>query len=219
MTSGLAEVTAGNIDEGVALLDEAMAGTVGGDYRRLDTVVFATCSMLAACHRLGDLDRATTWCRAADDFMRTYGCPFLYARCRLHYGGVLVAAGQWSEAEQQLEAALAMSEDAGPGPRMEAIAQLADLRLRQGRVEEASALLDLMDDAKDTTMAAAAIRMARGEPAVAVGLLERRARTLGDHHVETPPTLAMLVDAQIANGALEDAGAVGCLARRRRRPA
>ena len=204
---GLVEVVAGNIEVGVALLDEAMAGTLGGDYERLDTVVFATCSMLAACHRLGDLDRATKWCRAADDFMTTYGCPFLYARCRVHYGGVLVSAGRWPEAERELEAALTMAHDAGPGPRLEAVAQLADLRLRQGRIEEASALLDLMDDGRDGTLAAAALRMARGESGVAASLLERRARTLGDHHVETPATLAMLVEAQVSDGLLTEAGA------------
>jgi DNA-binding NarL/FixJ family response regulator len=204
---GLAEVVAGNVEKGMALLDEAMAGTLGGDYTRLDTVVFATCSMLAACHRLGDLDRATKWCRAADDFMATYGCPFLYARCRVHYGGVLVSAGRWSEAERELEAALTMAHDAGPGPRMEAVAQLADLRLRQGRIEEASALLDLMDDGRDGTLAAAALRMARGESGVAASLLERRARTLGDQHVETPATLAMLVEAQVADGLLTEAAA------------
>ena len=142
---GLAEVAAGNVTEGTALLDEAMAATVAGEYRRLDTVVFATCSMLAACHVCGDLDRTTKWCRAADDFMAAFGCPFLYARCRVHYGGVLVASGRWEQAEQQLEAAVDMSIDAGPGVRNDAVAQLADLRLRQGRIEDAEALLDQID--------------------------------------------------------------------------
>src|SRR5262249_24363292 len=158
------------------------AGTIAGDYRRLDTVVFATCSMLAACHICGDLDRATKWCRAADEFMSAYGCPFLYARCRVHYGGVLVASGSWDQAEQQLQTALDMSVDAGPGIRSEAVAQLADLRLRQGRLEEAESLLDLIHDSRDTTLAAAALRMARGEVDVAAGYLERRARELGDAH-------------------------------------
>ena len=49
-----------------------------------------------------DLPRATQWCRVAEEFMSSYGCPFLYARCRTHYGGVLVAKGQWADAEQQL---------------------------------------------------------------------------------------------------------------------
>jgi ATP/maltotriose-dependent transcriptional regulator MalT len=183
------------------MLDEAMAGTLGGEFRRLDTVVFATCSMLAACHLTGDLDRATKWCRVADEFMKTYGSPFLYARCRTHYGGVLVAAGHWSEAENQLQAALRMSDHAGPGPRTQAVAQLADLRVRQGRLEEAEALLALADDTTlDATLAAAALRMARGEPTVAAGILERRAKLLGEHHIEAAATLAMLVEAHLGDG-------------------
>lgn len=57
---------------------------------------------------------------------------------------------------------------------MEALAQLADLRLRQGRIEEADALLDLIDDTECATLAAAALRLARGETGVATGLLQRR---------------------------------------------
>lgn len=182
-----------------------MAGTLGGEYRRLDTVVFASCTMLAACQLAGDLDRANKWCRVADEFMNTFGCPFLYARCRTHYGGVLLAAGQWLEAEDQLQAALQMSENAGPGPRMDALAQLADLRLRQGRLEEAEALLALMDDTRDVTLAAAAVRMARGEPAVAARILERRAKLLGERHIEAAATLAMLVEAHLGDGDLASA--------------
>ncbi len=202
---GLAHVMAGDVAEGLALLDEAMAGTLGGEYRRLDTVVFATCDMLAACHLVGDLDRATQWCKVAEDFMRTYGCPFLHARCRTHYGGVLVAKGRWAQAEDELRAAIDMSEDAGQGPRTEAIAQLAGLRLRQGRLEEAEALLALADDAADITLAAAGLRLARGEPGVATGMLQRRVDRLGERHIETAPTLALLVDAHLGRDDLDAA--------------
>ncbi|HWM19267.1 MAG TPA: LuxR C-terminal-related transcriptional regulator [Ilumatobacteraceae bacterium] len=199
---GRALVIEGQIDDGLAMLDEALAGTLGGEYRRLDTVVFTSCSMLFACHLAGDLDRANQWCRVADEFMRTYGCPFLYARCRTHYGGVLVTAGHWTAAEDQLQAALQMSADAGPGPRMDALAQLADLRVRQGRLEEAEALLARMDGTRDVALAAAALCMARGEPAVAAGILARRAKMLGEHHIETAVALSMLVEAHIADGDL-----------------
>lgn len=202
---GVALVVHGRVDEGLAMLDEAMAGTLGGEYRRLDTVVFATCNMLAACQLVGDLERATQWCKVAEEFMSSYGCPFLYARCRTHYGGVLVAKGRWEQAEEQLRAALDMSEDAGPGPRTEAMAQLADLRLRQGRLEEAEALLALVDDSSGVALPAAALRLARGEPAVATALLERRARLLGDSHIEVAPTLALLVEAHLADGNLDAA--------------
>ncbi len=205
---GVALVAHGRADEGLAMLDEAMAGTLGGEYGRLDTVVFAMCNMLAACHLVGDLDRATQWCRVAEEFMTSYGCPFLYARCRTHYGGVLVAKGRWEQAEEQLRAALDMSEDAGPGPRVEALAQFADLRLRQGRLEEAEALLALVDDPSDVALAVAAVRLASGEAAVAAGLLERRARSLADGHIEVAPILALLVEAHLADGNVDGATAV-----------
>jgi ATP/maltotriose-dependent transcriptional regulator MalT len=202
---GLDLVLEGRVEEGLAMLDEAMAGTLGGEYQSLETVVFTSCSMLAACSLAGDLERAAQWCRVADEFMRDYGCPFLYARCRVHYGDVLVAKGHWERAENELQAAVDMSEDAGPGPRADALARLADLRFRQGRLEEAEALLEVLEDRSNARLPAAEIRLARGEPAVAVGILRRRLKHLGDNHIEAPPALAMLVEAHIAHGDLDAA--------------
>jgi ATP/maltotriose-dependent transcriptional regulator MalT len=204
---GLALVVAGKPEEGMALLDEAMAGTLAGEYRRLDTVVYTSCNMLAACNHTGDLDRASQWCRVADDFMRDYSCPFLFARCRVHYGSVLLARGQWVRAEEELQAALQISKDAGPGPQAEALVRLADLRSRQGRLEEAEALLRDSSDAV-VSLPAAELLLVRGEPAVAVALLIRRIEQLGEGHIEAAPTLAMLADAHIACGDSDAAGEV-----------
>lgn len=203
---GLALVTAGRVDEGLALLDEAMAGTVAGEYTRLDTVVFTSCNMLAACARAGDLTRATQWCRAADDFMRQVRSPFLFARCRVDYGALLLDRGHWREAGQELEAAVRLAEDAGTGARAEAAALLAELRVRQGRLEEAEALLAVFEDPLLPALPAAAARLARGEAAVAVSLLERRLDRLSDAHADAPATVALLVEACIAAGDVDAAG-------------
>jgi tetratricopeptide (TPR) repeat protein len=183
---GLALVIAGEPEEGISLLDEAMAGTLAGEYSRLETVVYTTCNMLAACHHLGDLERASQWCRVADDFMRDYSCPFLFARCRVHYGSVLLAKGQWTRAEDELQSALQMAKDAGPGPQAEALERLADLRSRQGRFEEAEALLADFNDAV-VPLTAAKLRLLRSEPSAAVALLVRRFEQLGDSHIEAAP--------------------------------
>ena len=143
---GLALVTQGEVPEGLKLLDEAMAGTLGGECQRLETVVWASCSMLAACSVAGDQQRAAQWCGAADRFAEKYGCPFLQARCRSHYGVVLLAHGDWDRAEIEFNHALAMSADCGREPRLEALAGLAELRLRAGAVEEAAALLTEVGD-------------------------------------------------------------------------
>jgi DNA-binding CsgD family transcriptional regulator len=205
---GLTLVTQGRAAEGLALIDEAMAGTLGGEHRRLDTVVIASCDMLVACDLAGDLRRAVQWCQVADQFIDRYGCPFLYARCRTLYGGVLMAKGRWEEAEAELQAAIRMAEGPGPASHAEALARLADLRLRQGRLEEAEALLPERGGGRAAARTAARLRLARGEPSVAAGLLERSLEDdgqpgiHGERHLRAAAALETLVAAQLALGDL-----------------
>ncbi|HET6548331.1 MAG TPA: hypothetical protein VFG79_07745, partial [Solirubrobacter sp.] len=135
---GAALVEEGRLEEGVVLLDEAMAGALGGEGERRETVVYACCNMITACSQVSELERVTQWIRAADEFTRRYGAPHLYTNCRCYYGGVLYATGDWAGAEREFEAALRQS-----GERAlygEALARLAELRLAQGRIEEAERL-------------------------------------------------------------------------------
>jgi ATP/maltotriose-dependent transcriptional regulator MalT len=203
---GMTLVTVGETDTGLALIDEAMAGALAGENSRMDTVVFTCCGMLVACDLAGDLQRATQWCRVADEFTRRYGCPFLYARCRTLYGGVLVGKGQWAAAERELAAAVRMAEGAGTAVHGEALARLADLRLRQGRLEEAEALLPDLGGGRLAARTAARLRLARGEPEVAVGLLQRALEdhgepsVHGENHLHAAAALETLVAAQLARG-------------------
>jgi DNA-binding CsgD family transcriptional regulator len=204
---GVSLVTSGRPAEGLALIDEAMAGTLGGEHRRLLTAVITCCDMLVACDLAGDLDRATQWCQVADRFIDRYGCPFLYARCRTLYGGVLLAKGRWEEAEAELLAAIRMAEGAGPAPRAEALARLADLRLRQGRLEEAEGLLPDQGGGRAAARTAARLRLARGEPSVAAGLLERALEDGSEPHIHgerrqrAAAALAALAEARLATAA------------------
>jgi DNA-binding CsgD family transcriptional regulator len=160
--------------------------------------------MLAACHLAGDIARATQWCRVADEFMRDFTCPFLFARCRVHYGSLLFTKGQWDRAEGELRAALELAEDAGPGPRVEALTQLAELRIRQDRLEEAEELLSGCDGVDAAALAAAELLIARGDPAVAAQLLERY---ISGRRDDAGRALALLVDAHVASGDAESATA------------
>jgi DNA-binding CsgD family transcriptional regulator len=217
--SGLGErmVLAGDVAAGMSLIDEAMAGTLGGEYTRLDTVVYTSCDMLVACDLAHDLGRAARWCQVADGFIRDYGCPFLYARCRTIYGGLLITAGRWSDAERELSAAITMSDGAGPAMAADAHAKLADLRLRQGRLEEAASLLSGHEDQSRAQLAAAAVRLARGDAAGAIAVLERR---LAREHVGMAPVLALLVRAHLGLGDVDTAhqvtGTLAALAREQR---
>jgi DNA-binding CsgD family transcriptional regulator/tetratricopeptide (TPR) repeat protein len=214
---GLALVSRGAVDDGLALLDEAMAGTFGGECRRLETVVWNSCSMLAACSLLQDHKRATEWCGAADAFTETYGCPFLQARCRAHYGRVLVATGDWDQAERELDSALSMASDLGREPRAEALAALADLRLRQGQADRAEQLLEGAADGVHRSVVAARVLMARGHADRAVAVLEAQADVLDERDTAFLSVAAALTEAYLGSGdvpaadraaqALERAGA------------
>ena len=118
-----------------------MAAALGGERSDLDTVVYMCCDMLNACELASDVERAAQWCQVADSFVDTYGCPFLYAECRIYYGSVLIAKGRWLDAERELSVGLRITEDACPALHARALSRLADLRLRQGRLEEAEQLL------------------------------------------------------------------------------
>ena len=97
------------------LLDEAVAAALGGERSTFDTVVYTCCDMLNACELADDLERAAQWCQVADDFVATYGCPFLYAECRIYYGSVLTAKGRWADAERELAIGLRITDGACPG--------------------------------------------------------------------------------------------------------
>jgi DNA-binding NarL/FixJ family response regulator len=133
------------------------------------------------------------------------------AFCRAHYGGILTAARRWTEAETQLVEA-ARHFDHGMSPRRAAaIIRLADLRVRQGRLDEAGQLLKGLEQHPDSVRTCAALHVARGDIALARDLLER---TTGGSDDEVPtigettlvgPLLALLVDVYLEDGILDGA--------------
>lgn len=197
---GASLVSLGRAEEGGALLDQAMAGALGGEAERLDTVVMACCMTVTSCSRAAEVKHAVQWIRAADEFTRRYGSPHLYTTCRTAYGGVLLATGSWAEAERELEAAVEAGRVAEPAVCAEALARLAELRLAQGRIEEAERLLAGFEDHAVTTCAHAAIQLARGERAVAAAILRRRLREIGEACLEGAVATELLVEVELERG-------------------
>jgi len=202
---GGALVLMGRVEEGAPLLDEAMAGALGGEGGP-ETVVHASCVTIVCCSRAAELKRAAQWIRAAGEFNRRYGSPHLDAVCRTAYGAVLLATGRWAEAETELESALEkMSKTAEPLVRAEALAKFAELRLAQGRLEEAARLLDGVEDHPTTTYATATLRLARREVVPAASILRRRLRSVGEESLESALLLELLTEVEIEQGAPEAA--------------
>ena len=202
---GACLIDQGRVEAGVALLDEAMAGSLGGEGGSRDTVVFTSCHMIASCSRCAEFERAVHWVRAADRFTERFGCPFLFAFCRTLYGGVLFAAGDWERAESELLTAIEMSKGSLSALHGGALASLAELRLAQGRIEEAERLVSGFQDHPVATPIVGAIQMARGDVAVAAATIERRIADVGEDRLESSILIELLGETEIARGRSREA--------------
>jgi DNA-binding NarL/FixJ family response regulator len=208
MVGGLFLMT-DRVEEGLVLFDEALAAVCAGELRELATVDSILCAFFWACELVNDVPRADQWMRAANQLMRRRNV--VAAFCRAHYGGILTAAGRWSEAETELVQAARSFDRGMPERRGAAMIRLAELRIRQGRLEEAAQLLDGLRQHPDAVGTLATLHLARGETTLARNLLERATAGPDD---EVPavgestmagPLLALLVDVLLEQGDLEDA--------------
>ena len=203
---GFARVSGGEVDEGLAQLDEAMAAATSGEPASLETFADICCTLMLACERAGDMERPRQWSAVLDDFVRKYDHVVLLAFCRTCCADVFAANGRVDAAEGELVAAIKELTDAGQRSRcVNPAARLAEIRVLQGRFDEAEELLAGFDGEPDATRAAVALRLARGEPAPAAVILERRLDEVGRRSVLAVPFLDQLVDARVAEGRLEDA--------------
>ena len=214
---GRAEVNAGHREQGMALLEEAMAAATAGRVRNIHTLAEAYCNLIDACAAAGEWERANEWCELVDEFSRTHATAPLFGACRTVHADVLMAAGRWPEAEHALETALATHARYVPALSEPTLARMGELRIRQGRLAEAAQLLAGVPERPSSLRALALLRLAEERPQAAAALLERGLRGTEGSAVHAALLLAPLADARLAcadvAGAREAAGQLAELAR------
>ena len=201
---GMMLVFSGLVDEGMGHLDLALASICGGEVTELTVVEECVCGLLFACERTQDVARAEQWLRATDGVLRRGETSAIAGHCRAHHAGILVAAGRWSDAEREVDRALELAPE-GTAVRDAALCRLADLRLRQGRHEEAAVLLEGLEHLDEAILPAASLQLATGRPDLALEVLDR-ALAGGDlpDFLEAP-LLARAIDCHLALGELDAA--------------
>lgn len=197
---GRGTLAAGRRDEGMQLLEEAMAAATAGRVRNLHTLGEAYCNLITACANAGEWERATEWCESVDDFALSKGVMPLFGVCRTIHADVLFASGRWSEAERALASALETHARYVPQLDGPTVASMAELRVRQGRLAEAEQLLAGREENPSSLRALALLRIADGQAQVAAALLERGLAVSGGDTKRATDLLAPLVDARLACG-------------------
>ena len=206
---GLALISLGRAGEGMAWIDDAMAMATGGRSIAPATKAQVVCCLFTACERAGDLARAQGWMQVLAE-AGMFGArqpPMSLAHCSNACGLLLTEAGRWTEAEAVLNRAAAIGGDIIYFTRLNTVVALAELRLRQGRLDDAEELLLGHDDRVEALRPWARLHLARGDFELSAAVAQRGLRLLGSDHVRSAALLAVLVEAELGRGDLDAASA------------
>ena len=201
----------GDVEEGLALLDEAGVAAVSGDLDPLSTGL-VYCELVCALQGLAQYDVAEEWTQAMERWCRTNAIGSLHGRCRVHRAEILRLRGACDEAEQE---ALVACEELKPYLRREMgwpLSELGRIRLRKGDIDGAEeAFLAAHRVGWEPQPGLALVRLARGESASAAAAirdaLERPSRVPSkelppDSELQRAPLLDAQVEIEIAYGDL-----------------
>jgi ATP/maltotriose-dependent transcriptional regulator MalT len=205
---GATLVASAKVEEGMRCLDEATAAALAGEATIPISGAWACCFLVTACTAVRDYERAFEWCDRIAEFAERYGSRYMLAFCRAEYGSVYIWRGQWKEAEQMLEAAIEDFSRSRPAMVGGPLVGLAELRRRQARAEEATALLDQAGPTASAQLCRARLALDRGDARRAAELAERRLRQApAERELDRTPALELLVRARVARGELDEARA------------
>jgi ATP/maltotriose-dependent transcriptional regulator MalT len=204
---GRALLAQGRIDEGLALLDEAMTAVLAGELTPLATG-WVYCSVILACKDLADLQRASEWTEAARVWCEAIPAttPYSQGLCRIYRGEVLALRGAWAEAEAEMRRAHQQLLPHKPRGAAEASYGVGEVLRRRGDLTGAEqAFVRAQQLGWDPQPGMALLRLAQGRVEAASAALRS---VLASHTVDRfslARLLAAQVDVAIAAGALDDA--------------
>jgi hypothetical protein len=195
-------ILGGDVEQGLALLDEVGVATVAGDLDPLSTGV-VYCELVCALQGLAQYDVAEEWTEAMERWCKTNAIGSLHGRCRVHRAEILRLRGACNEAET---VALGACDELRPYLRREMgwpLTELGRIRLRTGDIEGAEEALLAADRVGwDPQPGLALVRLAQGDvAAAAASIRDALERPMRVPSKERPPDTdlqrAPLLEAQV----------------------
>jgi ATP/maltotriose-dependent transcriptional regulator MalT len=194
---GVALIGSGRIREGRRRLDHAASAAAAGQIRDENSRGNVLCHVIAACDATCDVDRAGQWCDTLREFADSHDLRPFSLVCRTQVAGLLIRRGAWARAER----ALAGVSSTWAGLGTSSVVRMAELRRRQGRLDEARRLFERAAQHPLAQIGLAALALERGDPRAASDLVDRRLRALPpDARLERGTALPVAVQARAALG-------------------
>ena len=170
---GKALVNAGDVDKGLALLDEATAAAVSGELKPFAAGLVYCCT-ISSCQDVGDYRRAAEWTEAANrwcDRLDVSGFPGV---CRIHRAEMLRLRGNWPAAEEQAIAACEEIKDFDHYVTAGGFYEIGEIRRRRGDFSAAMEAYRKADElGREPQPGLALLRLAEGKIDAAVSGIGR----------------------------------------------
>jgi class 3 adenylate cyclase len=170
---GEALVNQGEVDKGLAMLEEAAVSAVAGEIEPL-TAGRVCCSTIATCTTLGDLARAAQWTEAQDRWCERERINGFPGMCRLYRAEIKRMRGSWLEAEAEARRASDELKGFVPAAVGVALYEIGMIRLRRGDLTAAEdALLRAHEAGRDPEPALSLLRLAQDDAEAAATSIRR----------------------------------------------
>ncbi len=166
-------VSKGELAQGMALIDEAMAAAVSGELGpRVTGRIY--CNMMGTCEKLADYQRAAEWSEAARRWCEPHAGSGYPGICRVHRAEIMRLRGAWSDAETEALHAAQELQGVYHIAAGEAFYEIGEIRLRMGDLARAEEVFRQAHElGRDPVPGLALVRLAEGKIAAAKALLDR----------------------------------------------
>ena len=206
-----ATILAGDVGEGLDLIDEAGVAAISGELDATSTGMLY-CELVCMLQGIGQHDLAEEWTEAMERWSRGSGIGSVHGRCRVHRAEILRLRGATAEAEQE---ALAACAELRPYLRREfgwPLTELGRIRLQLGDLSGAEeAFLAAREAGWDPEPGLARVRLAKGDISLAAASIREaldRPQTVPSKELppnsslRRAPLLAARVEIDVAAGDL-----------------
>jgi class 3 adenylate cyclase len=177
---GRALVKSGEIEQGLALLDEATAAAVSGEVKPYSTGL-VYCITISSCQDLGDYRRAAEWTEAANQWCDGLDVTGFPGACRIHRAEIMRLRGDLDNAER---VALAACEELGDFDRSITAGgyyEVGEIRRRLGDFVAAEEAYGKANElGSDPQPGLALLRLAEGKRDAAVAGITRALQDVDD---------------------------------------
>jgi class 3 adenylate cyclase len=184
VSQGAALLYKGELDRGLALLDEASASALTGELEPFSACV-VYCMTISGSQGIGDFERARQWTDAATrlaDSVNAHGFP---GACRIHRSEILWLGGFWEEAEREAVSACGELESYNVFTTASGHYQIGEIRRRRGDFAAAEeAYRKAHELGREPQPGQALLRLAQGKAGEAEAALARSLGEEGQLHLD-----------------------------------